>query len=69
MSDDEYYEEETKSNTSKKGDEAFAKAKAGIKKSELDEQLKEYINEWRWVVWWFDFLGDSVIRKSFSALI
>jgi troponin T len=47
MSDDEYYEEETKSNTSKKGDEAFAKAKAGIKKSELDEQLREYINEWR----------------------
>merc|ERR1712242_92252 len=47
MSDDEYYEEETKSNTSKKGDEAFAKAKAGMKKSELDEQLKEYINEWR----------------------
>merc|ERR1712096_91568 len=46
-SDDEYYEEETKSNTSKKGDEAFAKAKAGMKKSELDEQLKEYINEWR----------------------
>merc|ERR1712203_1264799 len=45
--DDEYYEEETKSNTSKKGDEAFAKAKAGMKKSELDEQLKEYINEWR----------------------
>ena len=36
-----------RSNTSKKGDEAFAKAKAGIKKSELDEQLKEYINEWR----------------------
>merc|ERR1712242_140313 len=47
MSDDEYYEEETKSNTSKKGDEAFAKAKAGMKKSELDEQLREYINEWR----------------------
>ena len=36
-----------RSNTSKKGDEAFAKAKAGMKKSELDEQLKEYINEWR----------------------
>ena len=32
MSDDEYYEEETRSNTSKKGDEAFAKAKAGVKK-------------------------------------
>merc|ERR1711887_373186 len=37
----------TTSNTSKKGDEAFAKAKAGMKKGELDEQLKEYINEWR----------------------
>ena len=50
MSDDEYYEEETlsrRSNTSCKGDEAFAKKKSGIKKSELDEQLKEYINEWR----------------------
>merc|ERR1712212_1157948 len=47
MSDDEFYEEETTSNTSKKGDEAFAKAKAGVKKSELDEQLREYINEWR----------------------
>merc|ERR1712096_300164 len=41
------YEEETRSNTSKKGDEAFAKAKAGVKKGELDEQLREYINEWR----------------------
>merc|ERR1712025_586051 len=50
MSDDEYYEEETlsrRSNTSAKGDEAFAKKKSGLKKSELDEQLKEYINEWR----------------------
>jgi len=47
MSDDEYYEEETMSRTSAKGDEAFARAKSGLKKSELDEQLKEYINEWR----------------------
>jgi len=50
MSDDEYYEEETvskRSNTSAKGDEAFAKKKSGLKKSELDEQLKVYINEWR----------------------
>merc|ERR1719312_1559816 len=47
MSDDEFYEEETTSQTSKKGDEAFAKAKAGMKKSELDDQLREYINEWR----------------------
>merc|ERR1712165_179464 len=35
------------SKTSKKGDEAFAKAKSGIKQSELNEQLKEYIGEWR----------------------
>ena len=50
MSEDEYYEEETlsrRSNTSAKGDEAFAKKKSGLKKSELDEQLKEYIGEWR----------------------
>jgi len=50
MSDDEYYEEETlskRSNTSARGDEAFAKKKSGLKKSELDEQLKEYINEWK----------------------
>merc|ERR1712072_501198 len=45
MSDDEYYEEETlsrRSNTSVKGEEAFAK-----KKSELKKQLKEYIGEWK----------------------
>merc|ERR1712121_401097 len=47
MSDDEYADEEVTSQTSKKGDEAFAKAKHGLKKSELDEQLREYINEWR----------------------
>ena len=50
MSEDEYYEEETlsrRSNTSCRGDEAFAKKKAGVKKTELDEQLKEYISEWR----------------------
>ena len=50
MSDDEYEYEETlsrRSNTSLKGDEAFAKKKSGLKKSELDEQLKEYISEWR----------------------
>ncbi len=47
MSDDEYYEEEVTSNTSKKGDDAFAKAKVGAKKGELDEQLREYIGEWR----------------------
>merc|ERR1712012_1013849 len=49
-SDDEYYEEETlsrRSNASLKGDEAFAKKKSGLKKSELDEQLKEYISDWR----------------------
>jgi len=30
-----------------KGDEAFAKRKAGMHKNELNEQLKEYINQWR----------------------
>jgi len=30
-----------------KGDEAFAKRKAGVQKNELNEQLKEYINQWR----------------------
>merc|ERR1712121_530891 len=33
--------------TSKRGDDAFAKARAGASKGELDNQLKEYINEWR----------------------
>jgi len=44
MSDDEY---ETTSNTSMKGDEAFARKKAGLHKNELNEQLKEYISQWR----------------------
>merc|ERR1719432_32257 len=44
MSDDEY---ETMSNTSLKGDEAFAKRKQGVQKNELNEQLKDYINQWR----------------------
>merc|ERR1711910_227405 len=35
------------SNTSKKGDEAFAQRKAGINKDELNEHLREYINEWK----------------------
>merc|ERR1712213_296518 len=30
-----------------KGDEAFAKRKAGLQKNELNEQLKDYINQWR----------------------
>jgi len=50
MSDEEYYEEEevsNTSNTSKKGDGNFLKARQEAKKGELDEQLKEYINEWR----------------------
>merc|ERR1711936_407587 len=47
MSDDEYECTSNTSKTSKKGDEAFAKAKSGIKQSELNEQLKEYIGEWR----------------------
>jgi len=35
------------SQTSAKGDEAFAKRKAGMQKNELNEQLKEYITQWR----------------------
>merc|ERR1711944_229970 len=45
MSDEEYYEEETTSQTSKKG--SFLKAGQSKGKGELDEQLREYINEWR----------------------
>merc|ERR1712168_1641960 len=46
MSDDEF---ETTSNCSKtsKGDEKFAKRKQGVQKNELNNQLKEYIDEWR----------------------
>jgi len=40
-------DDETCSNTSKKGDEAFAQRKAGINKDELNEHLREYINEWK----------------------
>merc|ERR1711893_162303 len=47
MSDEEYAEDESVSNTSKKGDGNFRKARGEAKKVELDEQLKEYINEWR----------------------
>merc|ERR1712106_819570 len=47
MSDEEFCEEESVSNTSKKGDGNFRKARGEAKKGELDEQLKEYINEWR----------------------
>ena len=50
MSDDEYYKEEITSktsNTSKKGDDAFANKKAGLEKGELDKQLKKYIGEWK----------------------
>merc|ERR1711890_192430 len=47
MSDEEFYEEEEVSNTSKKGDGNFLKARQEAKKGELDEQLREYINEWR----------------------
>ena len=46
MSDD-YENTSNTSRTSRKGDDAFAKAKSGIKQSELNEQLKEYIGEWR----------------------
>merc|ERR1711971_853357 len=47
MSDEEYAEEESMSNTSRKGDGTFMKARGEAKKGELDEQLKETINEWR----------------------
>merc|ERR1711892_103026 len=47
MSDDEYENTSNTSKTSKKGDQAFAKAKQGMKQGELNEQLKEYIGEWR----------------------
>merc|ERR1712110_819061 len=40
-------DEESMSNTSRKGDGTFMKARGEAKKGELDEQLKEYINEWR----------------------
>merc|ERR1711868_292201 len=40
-------DEESVSNTSKKGDGNFRKARGEAKKGELDEQLREYINEWR----------------------
>merc|ERR1712226_1036078 len=43
MSDEEFYEEEEVS----KGDGNFLKARQEAKKGELDEQLREYINEWR----------------------
>merc|ERR1712073_95944 len=44
---EEYAEEESVSNTSKKGDGNFRKARGEAKKVELDQQLQEYINEWR----------------------
>merc|ERR1712186_143091 len=47
MSDDDYDRMSNTSSTSAKGDEAFAKRKAGMHKNELNEQLKEYINSWR----------------------
>jgi len=47
MSDEEYENTSNTSRTSKKGDEAFARAKQGMKQGELNEQLKEYIGEWR----------------------
>merc|ERR1712106_354459 len=40
MSDEEFCEEESVSNTSKKGDGNFRKARGEAKKGELDEQLK-----------------------------
>merc|ERR1711931_513128 len=47
MLDDEYEKLSNTSQTSMKGDEAFAKRKQGMQKNELNEQLKEYINQWR----------------------
>ena len=47
MSDDEYERMSNTSQTSMKGDEAFAKRKAGLQKNELNEQLKDYISQWR----------------------
>merc|ERR1712203_1036088 len=61
MSDEEYYEEEeeeeeTNTNPDERksmrsamseGDGNFLKARQEAKKGELDEQLREYINEWR----------------------
>merc|ERR1711862_1003677 len=44
---DEYERLSNTSQTSMKGDEAFAKRKAGMQKNELNEQLKEYISQWR----------------------
>jgi len=41
------FDDGTSSNTSQKGDEAFASRKAGINKDELNEHLREYINEWK----------------------
>merc|ERR1712029_25091 len=45
--EEEEAEEEQTYETSKKGDGSFLKARQGAKKGELDEQLREYINEWR----------------------
>merc|ERR1711944_235318 len=44
MSDEEYYEEE-ETTSAKGGSLLKGRGKAG--KGELDEQLREYINEWR----------------------
>merc|ERR1711910_125333 len=46
-SDDEYERMSNTSSTSMKGDEAFAKRKAGMDKNSLNESLKDYINQWR----------------------
>merc|ERR1712073_295872 len=41
MSDEEYAEEESMSNTSRKGDGTFLKARGEAKKGELEEELKK----------------------------
>merc|ERR1711878_43189 len=58
VEEEEEYEEEEEEQTYEKksvkselsqdpGDGSFLKARQGAKKGELDEQLREYINEWR----------------------
>jgi len=47
MSDNEWECTSNTSATSAKGDEAFARKKAGLQKGELNAQLIQYIDEWR----------------------
>ena len=47
LSDCEWECTSNTSGTSARGEEAFARKKAGVQKGELNSQLIEYINEWR----------------------